>query len=123
MANIAQEFMKSLGPEVSTQLAGSLGIKKQTATQIIPEVLPLILGGLKRQMETRAARTGRTIILNKYGSASVLDGIGDLFAEKAAEKKPDPKLGGLPGRRRDKCGRDPGWKVQAGQEHGHERSS
>ena len=46
MADIAQEFMKSLGPQVSTELAGSLGINRQTATQIIPQVLPLILGGL-----------------------------------------------------------------------------
>jgi hypothetical protein len=96
-ANIAAEFMKSLGPEVSTQLAGSLGIKKQTAAQIVPAVLPLILGGLKRQMETRGGANRANLILNKYGSASVLDSIGDLFAEKAAEKKPDPKLGGLLG--------------------------
>ena len=97
MATIAQEFMKSLVPEVSSQLAGSLGIKKQTATQIIPEVLPLILGGLKRQMETQGGADRANHILNKYGSASVLDSIGDLFAQKAAEKKPDPKLGGLLG--------------------------
>jgi hypothetical protein len=44
---------------VSTQLAGTLGIKKQAAKQIIPSVLPLIMGGLKRQMETRAGASRR----------------------------------------------------------------
>jgi hypothetical protein len=48
MPNFETEFMKSMGPQVSNQLAGTLGIKKQTANQIIPDVLPLILGGLKR---------------------------------------------------------------------------
>jgi hypothetical protein len=46
MTNFQSEFMKSMGPQVSKQLAGTLGIKKQTANQIIPDVLPLILGGL-----------------------------------------------------------------------------
>jgi len=95
MPNFETEFMKSMGPQVSNQLAGTLGIKKQTANQIIPDVLPLILGGLKRQMETRGGADRANHILNKYGDASVLDGIGDLFAAKAAEQDADPRLGGL----------------------------
>lgn len=97
MADLATEFMKTLGPQVSTQLAGTLGIKKQTATQLIPSVLPLIMGGLKRQMDTQGGAERANHILNKYGSASVLDGIGDLFAAKAAEPTADPRLGGLLG--------------------------
>jgi hypothetical protein len=97
MSDFATEFMKSMGPQVSTQLAGTLGIKKQTASQLIPSVLPLIMGGLKRQMDTRGGAERANLILNKYGSPSVLDGIGDLFASKAAEKTADPRLGGLLG--------------------------
>jgi hypothetical protein len=97
MTNFTSDFMQSLGPQVSTQLAGSLGMKRQTANQIIPAVVPLILGGLKRQMETRGGADRANHILNKYGSASALDGIGDLFAAKAAEQNPDPRLGGLLG--------------------------
>jgi hypothetical protein len=97
MSDFAAEFMKSMGPQVSTQLAGTLGIKKQTASQLIPSVLPLIMGGLKRQMDTRGGAERANLILNKYGSPSVLDGIGDLFASKAAEKTADPRLGGLLG--------------------------
>ena len=97
MADFTTEFMKTMGPQVSTQLAGTLGIKKQTASQLVPSVLPLIMGGLKRQMDTRGGAERANHILNKYGSASVLDGIGDLFAAKAAESNPDPRLGGLLG--------------------------
>ena len=97
MADFAAEFMKTMGPQVSTQLAGTLGIKKQTASQLIPSVLPLIMGGMKRQMETHGGAERANHILNKYGSPSVLDGIGDLFAAKAAEKSADPRLGGLLG--------------------------
>jgi hypothetical protein len=97
MADCATEFMKTMGPQVSTQLAGTLGIKKQTASQLIPSVLPLIMGGMKRQMQTRGGAERANHILNKYGSPSVLDGIGDLFAAKAAERNPDPRLGGLLG--------------------------
>lgn len=97
MADFATEFMKSLGPQVSSQLAGSLGIKKQAANQLLPSVLPLIMGGLKRQMETRGGAERANHILNKYGSASVLDDLGGLFSSKAAEANPDPRLGGLLG--------------------------
>lgn len=97
MADFAAEFMKTLGPQVSSQLAGNLGIRKQAANQLIPSVLPLIMGGLKRQMETRGGAERANHILNKYGSASVLDNLGGLFAQKASEANPDPRLGGLLG--------------------------
>jgi hypothetical protein len=98
MSDFSTEFMKSMGPQVSTQLAGTLRIKKKTASQLIPSVLPLIMGGLKRQMETRGGAERANHILNKYGDPGVLDGIGDLFAAKAAEKTADPLLDGLTGR-------------------------
>jgi len=97
MADFASEFMKTLGPQVSSQLAGTLGIRKQQASQLIPQVLPLIMGGMKRQMETRGGAERANHILNKYGSAGVLEDIGGLFAGKAAEPSADPRLGGLLG--------------------------
>jgi hypothetical protein len=68
MTEFTSDFMESMGPQVSTELASRLGIRKQTASRILPAVVPLILGG-----------------------------IGDLFAVKAAEQDPDPRLGGLLG--------------------------
>ncbi|MCI0514283.1 DUF937 domain-containing protein [candidate division KSB1 bacterium] len=91
------EFMKSYGPEVSKQLSKNLGIKPNVATQLIPEIAPLILGGLKRQMEQRGGAPRVDHILNKYGSANVLDNIGGLFGKQVKNEKPDPALGGLLG--------------------------
>lgn len=103
MTDFIEEFLKSYGPEVSKQLSSSLGIKEDVALQMIPAVAPMILGGLKRQMKEHGgtsgkARAGRVDhILNKYGSASVLDNIGGEFQSRASEKNPDPRLGGLLG--------------------------
>ena len=96
MTNFQNEFMKSLAPQVSSQLAGTLGIKKQTANQMIPDILPLIMGGLKRQMETRGGADRANHILNKYGDASVLDNLSGLFSAKV-QQDADPRLGGLLG--------------------------
>jgi len=96
MAGFVDEFMKSMGPEVSSQMSKTLGVNKKTAMQIIPQIAPLILGGLQKQKASKGeARVDH--ILNKYGSASVLDDIGGLFSQKANDTKTDPKLGGLLG--------------------------
>ena len=97
MANFIDEFMGSLGPVVSKQLSKNLGINRKTAAQIIPQVAPLILGGLKKQKDERGGAERVDHILNKYGSASVLDDIGGLFSSKSREESPDPRLGGLLG--------------------------
>lgn len=89
--------MGSLGPEVSNQLSSTLGLDANTASQILPQVAPMILGGLKRQMEERGGAPRVDHILNKYGSASVLDDIGGLFGMQAESQNPDPRLGGLLG--------------------------
>ena len=97
MATFIEEFMQSMGPEVSKQLASSLGFNKKTAAQVIPQVAPLILGGLKKQMQENGGEARVDHILNKYGSADVLDNIGGLFSERAKSDNPDPRLGGLLG--------------------------
>lgn len=89
--------MKSLNPEVSKQLSNNMGIRQEDAMQMIPAVAPLILGGLKRQMEQRGGADRVDHILNKYGSADVLGRIGDEIGIKAREENPDPRLGGLLG--------------------------
>jgi hypothetical protein len=46
MASTVEEFMSSLGPEVSDQLSTNLGIDKNAAQQMLPKIAPMILGGL-----------------------------------------------------------------------------
>jgi hypothetical protein len=38
------EFMQSLGPEVSGQLSANLGIERNTVEQMLPQIAPMILG-------------------------------------------------------------------------------
>ena len=97
MSNLLDEFMGSLGSQVTGQLSSNLGIDNKAASTIIPQVLPMILGGLKKQKDERGGAERVDHILNKYGSSSVLDDIGGLFSTKSQDPNPDPALGGLLG--------------------------
>ena len=97
MGNLIEDFMGAMGSQVTDQLSSGLGIDKGIAGAVIPQVLPMILGGLKKQKDERGGAERVDHILNKYGSSSVLDDIGGLFAQKAQDSNPDPALGGLLG--------------------------
>ena len=97
MANLVEELMANYGGEVSKQLASNLKIDKNVAAQVLPMVAPLILGGLKRQMQDHGGAPRVDHILNKYGSDSVLDDIGGLFKQHGRASNADPRLGGLLG--------------------------
>ncbi len=97
MAGLVDEFLQSMGPEVTRQLAKNLGINKRTAKQLTPQIAPMILGGLKKQMVERGGPERVDHILNKYGSPDVLNDIAGLFRQKAQDANPDPALGGLLG--------------------------
>jgi hypothetical protein len=97
MGNLLEDFMGSMGSQVTDQLSSSLGIDSKTAGAVIPQVLPMILGGLKKQKDERGGAERVDHILNKYGSESVLDDIGGLFSQKVQDPNPDPALGGLLG--------------------------
>lgn len=91
------EFMRSLGPEVSNQLSANLGIDRNAVEQMLPQIAPMILGGLKRQKDNFGGQERVDHILNKYGSADVLDNIGDFFSAQVQNQNVDPRLGGLLG--------------------------
>lgn len=97
MTHFLDEFLNEYGGEVSRGLASNLGVRKKTAHNILPEVVPLVLGGLKRQMETRGGADRVDHILNKYGKDDVLDRIQDEMASRSRHSQPDPRLGGLLG--------------------------
>ena len=92
------EMMKSVGGEVTKEIASKMNIDKGIAEKLLPQIAPLILGGLKRQKDEQGGAERVDHILNKYGSSSVLDNISGLFSQKAKEKNPDPQLGGLLGK-------------------------
>lgn len=97
MPGFVEEFMGTLGPEVTKQVSKNLGIKQNVASQVIPAVIPMILSGLRKQKDEHGGEARVDHILNKYGSASVLDNIGGLLSQKAQDEKADPRLGGLLG--------------------------
>lgn len=97
MNGLFDELLGAVGPEVSKQLSSTLGIDRNVAGQILPQIAPLILGGLKRQMQNQGGAPRVDHILNKYGDANVLDDIGSLFGTQAQRPNADPRLGGLLG--------------------------
>jgi hypothetical protein len=97
MGNFIDDLVGSLGGDVAKQVSSTLGIEPEKVMQMLPQVAPLILGGLKKQKDEQGGADRVDHILNKYGSASVLDNLGDLFSSKAQDNNPDPNLGGLLG--------------------------
>ena len=95
MADFISEFMKTLGPTVTKELSSKMKIDPSTAQKLIPQIAPLILGGLKKQKDEQGGEARVDHILNKYGKADVLDDIAGLIGRGAKEKNPDPDLGGL----------------------------
>ena len=53
MADFINEFMKTYGQEVSKNMASTYGVDQGTVQKLIPQLAPLILGGLKRQKDDR----------------------------------------------------------------------
>ena len=97
MGNFIDDLVGSLGGDVAKQVSSTLGIEPDKVMQMLPQVAPLILGGLKKQKDEHGGEERVDHILNKYGSASVLDNLGDLFSSKAKDENHDPNLGGLLG--------------------------
>jgi hypothetical protein len=97
MPNILEEFLGSMGPEVTKKLSSSLNIEEDKVQQIIPQIAPLIIGGLKKQKDEQGGQERVDHILNKYGSADVLGNLDDLFGKKLNDSRTDPGLGGLLG--------------------------
>lgn len=97
MANFIDEFMNTYGSEVTKNMSSAYGIDQGTVQKLIPQLAPLILGGLKRQKDDRGGDARVDHILNKYGDKEVLNNIKGLVSAKAKDQKSDPNLGGLLG--------------------------
>jgi hypothetical protein len=97
MGNLIEEFMGSMGSEVSQKMSEKTNIDQGTISQLLPVIAPMILGGLKKQKDERGGQDRVDHILNKYGDPSVLGNLDGLFQQKLDDKSTDPNLGGLLG--------------------------
>jgi len=97
MGNLIEEFMGSMGPEVSQKMSEKTNIDQGTISQLLPVIAPMILGGLKKQKDERGGQDRVDHILNKYGDPSVLGNLDGLFQQKLDDNTTDPNLGGLLG--------------------------
>ena len=97
MGNLIEDFIGSMGSEVSQKMSEKTNIDQGTISQLLPVIAPMILGGLKKQKDERGGQDRVDHILNKYGDPSVLDNLDGLFQQKIDDNTTDPNLGGLLG--------------------------
>jgi hypothetical protein len=97
MGNLIEEFIGSMGSEVSQKMSEKTNIDQGTISQLLPVIAPMILGGLKKQKDERGGQERVDHILNKYGDPSVLGNLDGLFQQKLNDNTTDPNLGGLLG--------------------------
>jgi hypothetical protein len=74
-----EEFLSSLGPEVSSQLSTNLGIEENAVQQMLA---PIILGFLTQKRDQGGAgSTGIASILDRDGDGSILDDVAEMFLQ------------------------------------------
>jgi hypothetical protein len=95
MNDLLQGLLGGVSPQITNQLSSKFGIDQNIASQLLPAVAPLILGGLKRQAQTGGEQRVEHI-LSKYGNENVLNNVEGTIQQQAAQT-PDPDLGGLLG--------------------------
>ncbi len=97
MSSFIDELMKNYGSEMVSHVSQNLGLSSKTVEQIIPNIVPVILGGLKKQKDAHGGIEGVENIMKNFGTPDILNNLSDLFREKAKEENPDPTLNGLLG--------------------------
>lgn len=97
MSNLIEDFITTLGPEISQKMSKKTNLDEGTIKNLVPVIMPMILGGLKKQKDEHGGEARVDHILNKYGSSSALDNMDDLFDSKLKDNSTDPNLGGLIG--------------------------
>jgi hypothetical protein len=87
------DLYKEHGNDVQEHMATELGIEPGRASQILPKVAPIILGGLKRRMEQRGPAQVEQEVQE---AASGID-LGDLAAilrQRSGQRQQAPPQGG-----------------------------
>lgn len=97
MSDLINGLMEQLGGGATEKIGSSLGIDPGIIQKAIPIILPLILGGLKKQSSEFGGQDRVDHILNKYGNPEVLDDIDGHVNQMTGKDDFDANLGGLIG--------------------------
>lgn len=98
MSDLLNDLLGSLGGSQTTEKIGnSLNIDPNIIQQALPIIMPMILGGLKKQSENNGGQERVDHILNKYGNPDVLDNVDGHINESLSKENFDSNLGGLLG--------------------------
>ncbi|MES2765459.1 MAG: DUF937 domain-containing protein [Bacteroidota bacterium] len=97
MNDLLSGLLGGVSPQITNQLSSKFGIDQNVASQLLPAIAPLILGGLKRQADNNGGQQRVEHILDKYGSESVLNDVNGTIQQQSLNANPDPDLGGLLG--------------------------
>ena len=98
MSDILIDLLSSLGGQQTTEKIGnSINVDPNIIQQALPIILPMILGGLKKQSESNGGQERVDHILNKYGNPDVLNDVDGHLNESLKKENFDSNLGGLLG--------------------------
>lgn len=97
MSDLINGILEQLGGGTSEKIGSTLGVDPGIIQKAIPIVLPLILGGLKKQSINNGGQERVDHILNKYGNPEVLNDIDGHVNQMAGKDNFDENLGGLIG--------------------------
>lgn len=98
MSDLLNDLLGNLGGSQTTEKIGnSLNIDPNIIQQALPIIMPMILGGLKKQSENNGGQERVDHILNKYGNPDVLDNVDGHINDSLNKENFDSNLGGLLG--------------------------
>ncbi len=97
MSDLISGLMQQLGGGATDKIGSSLGIDPGIIQQAIPIIIPMILGGLKKQSVDNGGQDRVDHILNKYGNPEVLNDVEGHVDQIAGKDNFDTNLGGLLG--------------------------
>ncbi len=97
MGSFIDDFLQSKGTEITAQISDKLGIDSEKVSGMLPNIVPMILGGLKKEKDNKGGAERVDHILNKHGNKEDAENIGGVVQSVKQKDNTDPGLGGLLG--------------------------
>jgi hypothetical protein len=97
MTHFIQHFMAEIGTQAAEHSADVLGIDRLLVLEVLPQVVPILLCGLKRQKDAHGGMDRIDHILNKYGRDHIFENLPAFLTQRACDQSVTSSLGGLLG--------------------------